>query len=132
MFAAGWGIAYAIKDCTDGTSHVFLAGEQLPGISLHSMLFHSYINIGSTNYPPNYHLIQGIKNQEDAFITNSNLPNGWTTLDGHDDSGFKSQHQGGLHMAMTDSSVHFVSETIDYFVWALLGSKADGKSLALP
>jgi prepilin-type N-terminal cleavage/methylation domain-containing protein len=125
MFAAGMGIAYGIKDCTDGTAHVFLMGEQLPAITLHHMLFHNRLNIGSTNYPPNYHLTQGILNEEDAFTKHP-------TLDGIEVGGFKSQHQGGLHMAMADSSVHYVNDTIDYFVWALLGARADGKPLALP
>jgi prepilin-type N-terminal cleavage/methylation domain-containing protein len=125
MFAAGWGIAYGIKDCTDGTSHTFLAGEQLPAIALHQMLFHCRLNIGSTNYPPNYHLIQGIINQPDAFDTDPNLGN-------IENNGFKSQHSGGLHMAMADASTHFVGDSIDYYVWALIGARADGESHSLP
>jgi hypothetical protein len=125
MFTSGWSIAYGIKDCTDGTAHVFLAGEQLPANALHQMLFHNVLNIGSTNYPPNYHLIQGIKNEINAFETNTNLGN-------IENSGFKSSHQGGVHMAMTDSSVHFVNDSIDYLVWALLGARRDGKPLSLP
>jgi hypothetical protein len=125
MFAAGQGIAYGIKDCTDGTSHTFLVGEQLPAISMHQMLFQNRLNIGSTNYPPNYHHTQGIVNEEDAFEKRPDL-------DGLEVGGFKSQHQGGLHMAMTDGSAHYVNDTIDYFVWALLGARADGKPLALP
>lgn len=125
MFAAGWGIAYGIKDCTDGSSHVFLAGEQLPAITLHHMLFQNRLNIASTNYPPNYHLTQGIRNEPDAFEKNAQL-------DSIEVSGFKSEHRGGVHMAMADSSVHYVNDTIDYIVWALLGARADGKPLALP
>jgi hypothetical protein len=125
MFAVGNSVSYRIKDCTDGTSHVFLAGEQLPAITLHNMLFHTIFNLGSTNYPPNYHLTQGILNQENAFLVDA-------TLDGREVAGFKSQHQGGLHMAMTDSSVHFVTDSIDYYVWALLGARADGQPLSLP
>lgn len=126
MFAAGYGIAYSIKDCTDGTSHVFLAGEQLPAISGHQMLFHSQLCIGTTQYPPNYHLTLGIVNETDAFEHNL------AKLDPIENAGFKSQHQGGLHMAMTDGSTHLVGDTIDYYVWALLGARADGKSLKLP
>jgi hypothetical protein len=131
MFTAGWGIAYGVKDCTDGTAHVFLAGEQLPAIALHQMLFNCRLNVGSTNYPPNYHLIQGIQNVSNAFEINGGLPSS-IVLGDIENSGFKSVHQGGLHMAMTDSSVHFVNDTIDYFVWSWLGAKADGKALTLP
>lgn len=125
MFASGWGVAYGPKHCTDGSSHVFLAGEQLPAISLQQMLFNSYNNIGTTNYPPNYHIVQQIRNQPNAFDVDP-------TLDGKEVNGFKSVHTGGMHMAMTDASVHFVNDTIDYFVWALLGAKADGESYSLP
>ena len=56
MFAAGYK-AYKIKDCSDGTSNVFLMGEQLPAISLHQMLFHSHQIVGTNYFPPNYHLL---------------------------------------------------------------------------
>ena len=39
--------------------------------------------------------------------------------------GFSSLHPGGMNMAMTDGSVTFINETIDYRAWNLLGDKAD-------
>jgi prepilin-type N-terminal cleavage/methylation domain-containing protein len=122
MFAGGRK-AYRIKDCTDGTSHTFLIGEQLPAISAHQMLFHSHAAVGSTYWPPNYHHIQGVKNQPNHFAN----PNAFDT-----ETGFKSEHPGGLHMAMTDGSVHFVNENIDYRTWVFLGARADGENVRLP
>jgi prepilin-type N-terminal cleavage/methylation domain-containing protein len=124
MFASGWGISYKIKECTDGTSHTFLIGEQLPAIAMHQMLFHSHVNIATTNYPPNYHNIAGIKNQADYFASGTgNEPN---------DNGFKSEHAGGLHMGMVDGSVHFVTDEIDYVLWNYLGNRRDGQLADLP
>ena len=124
MFAAGWGIAYKIKECTDGTSHTFLVGEQLPAIAMMQMLFHSHCNIGTTNYPPNHHLIAGIANQQDYFSSG--------TGNEQNDNGFKSEHPGGVHMGMVDGSVHFVSDEIDYVLWNHLGNRKDGQIVKLP
>ena len=123
MFAAGWGIAYKMKECTDGTSHTFVAGEQLPAITMHQMLFHSHCNIATTNYPPNNHRTDGIQNQADYFVTGEEPGS---------DNGFKSEHPGGLHMAMVDGSVHFVNEEIDYVLWNYLGNRKDGQIAKFP
>ena len=122
MFAGG-SKAYRIKDCTDGTSHTFLIGEQLPEICAHQMLFHSHASVGSTYFPPNYHNIQGIKNEANHFADP-------LALDA--ETGFKSEHPGGMHMAMTDGSVHFISDAIDYRTWVFLGARADGEDIRLP
>jgi len=132
MFAAGFK-AYRIKDCSDGTSNTFLIGEQLPAISLHHMMFHSHQIVGSVYYPPNYHVIwpnavyngmptRGIRNQADYPFNNSTDAS----------SGFKSEHRGGLNMAMVDGSARFIADSIDYRVWVFLGARADGRTVQLP
>jgi prepilin-type N-terminal cleavage/methylation domain-containing protein/prepilin-type processing-associated H-X9-DG protein len=132
MFAAGYK-AYRIKDCSDGTSNTFLLGEQLPAISLHHMMFHSHQIVGSVYYPPNYHIIwpnavyngmptRGIRNQADYPFNNSTDAS----------SGFKSEHRGGLNMAMVDGSARFIADSIDYRVWVFLGARADGRTVQLP
>jgi prepilin-type processing-associated H-X9-DG protein len=35
-------------------------------------------------------------------------------------------HPGGAHFVMCDGSVHFVNETIDYYTYNMLGSRAGG------
>ena len=132
MFAAGYK-AYKIKDCSDGTSNTFLVGEQLPAISLHQMLFHSHQIVGSNYFPPNYHLTYpnaiyngktqtGIQNQ-------ANYPFGTATDAAN---GFKSEHKGGVNMAMVDGSARFISDTIDYRTWIFLGARADGNTVQVP
>ena len=46
--------------------------------------------------------------------------------------GYKSDHSGGLNMAMADGSVTFINETINYRVWVFLGSRSDGQPVQVP
>ena len=121
MFSGG-SKAYRMKDCTDGTSHTFLIGEQLPEICAHQMLFHSHAAVGSTYFPPNYHNIQGYQNQANFFALTGEFDA---------ETGFKSEHPGGMHMGMADGSVHFIADTIDYPTWVFLGARADGEIIRL-
>jgi prepilin-type processing-associated H-X9-DG protein len=41
----------------------------------------------------------------------------------------RSFHPGGVNALFFDSSVHFVSESIDLLVWRALGSRAGGESV---
>jgi len=118
MFAGGY-VAYRFGDCGDGLSNTLIAGEVLPSLGIHHMLFHSHYNVGSTHYPPNYHQVLGVRN-------------GPFTAGVSGGTGFKSEHPGGVNMAMADGSVHFVDEAIDYPTWVYLGDKADGRTVSLP
>jgi prepilin-type N-terminal cleavage/methylation domain-containing protein/prepilin-type processing-associated H-X9-DG protein len=125
LFAMGWGVAYKFSDCKDGLSNTFLLGEQLPGYVLHGLYFHSLMTAGTTNIPPNYHLIMNCP--EDKVMTNAPTQTCQDAM-----GGFKSKHSGGLNMAMADGSVAFVNETINYATWVFLGSRSDGETALLP
>ena len=43
-------------------------------------------------------------------------------------AGFQIAHPGGAHFVMGDASVHFLPDSIDPFVYAWLGGKADGQA----
>jgi prepilin-type N-terminal cleavage/methylation domain-containing protein len=43
-----------------------------------------------------------------------------------------SYHPGGVQVLLCDSSVRFVSETVDVFVWRAAGTRAGGEALPLP
>jgi prepilin-type N-terminal cleavage/methylation domain-containing protein/prepilin-type processing-associated H-X9-DG protein len=127
FFAPGYGIAYNFNDCTDGLSNTFLIGEQLPGYTQHALYFHSYLTAATTNIPPNYH-----------HVNSCPAPCTADESDGTGSScvfsmmGFKSDHAGGLNMAMADGSVCFINETIDYRTWVFLGSRNDGETAQVP
>lgn len=125
MFNGGY-VSYSMKDCTDGTSNTFLIGETLPLYSTFHMYFASHMHIGSENPPPNYHKTFSACNTvtftKDQLRTARQNPTCYANM-----GGFMSQHVGGLHMCLTDGSVRFVSENINYNTWTFLGTKDDGQ-----
>lgn len=114
FFTGGWR-SYSFAHCRDGLSNTFLFGEQLSRSWYHALYFHSHLFTGTTNVPPNYDF-GGIV--------------GGHGVSGH--AGFKSDHPGGLQMAMADGSVHFFSDIIDYRTWVFLGNKSDGEVVSVP
>jgi prepilin-type N-terminal cleavage/methylation domain-containing protein/prepilin-type processing-associated H-X9-DG protein len=128
MFAAGDGLAYGIKDCSDGTSHTFLMGETLPHRALHSMLWHSFDICGTTNPPPNYwQLRPDCPNKPDPPNSSIIYQSCHLAM-----QGFNSMHGGGVNVALTDGSVRYVGDTIEYRTWVFLGNRADGQTVAMP
>lgn len=116
--------AYDFAKCTDGTSNTFLVGEHLPAYNTFGMYFASHMHIGTINPPPNNHKIVTDCVKTDTRIS---TPNCYAEM-----GGFMSQHPGGLNMAMTDGSIRFIPETVDYVTWCYLGDKADGEPVKLP
>jgi len=132
MFAAG-PIAYTFNDCKDGTTNTFLIGETIPTWTQFMLYFNSHLSAASTNIPPNYFKTnpQNCENPAPCY-TEGNPPSNPGRGCIPDRSGFNSLHPGGLLMAMSDGSVHFVSETIDYETWVFLGDRRDGEVALLP
>ena len=120
MFAGGpW--TYKVSDCTDGASHTFLLGETLPIYSTFMMYFSSHMNVASTNPPPNH------------WKTNTECPR--SPLVRQEPcyaymGGFNSAHPGGVTMGMTDGSVQFINDDVDYLIWTHLGDRKDGQTIA--
>lgn len=108
-----------LTDVRDGTSNTFLVGETLPEDNTFNSLFAINFPLSSTAIP-----INNFRNNTrgDDFGPLS----GWWEI-----SGFKSAHPGGVNMCMADASVHFVSETIDYFMFNALGTRAGGENASL-
>lgn len=122
MFTMGR-IERKFKEVPDGLSKTFLLGEALPAYSTFHMYFISHYHVGSNNSPPNYHKVHPVCYSKTVRITTPFCP-------GHMAS-FKSEHPGGVTMAMSDGSVLFVDEHIDYHTWCVLGDRDSGTTVSV-
>ena len=119
-----------LAEITDGTSHVFLSGETIPYHCRYICAYCPNFPVAGTNIPLNTFL------QFPYSVTSS----GASTLTDDDPThggysqacGYKSHHPGGAHMLMADASTHFVSESIDFELFYLLGARKSGKAKELP
>jgi prepilin-type N-terminal cleavage/methylation domain-containing protein/prepilin-type processing-associated H-X9-DG protein len=105
-----------LKHVTDGVSHTIAAGETLPFDCIWNCLFCDNHPLTSTQIPIN-------TREADDPAKNLLIP--WRT------HGYKSQHPGGVNLLMGDGSVQFIQETIDYFLYNALGSRAASENAEL-
>ena len=103
-----------VTQITDGTSHTYLIGEDLPAYNSHSAAFYSNGAWLSTDAPLNY------------------LPQPPNPDDWEDVFGFRSLHRGGANFAFADGHVEFSSETIDINLYYNLSTKAGGEVESSP
>jgi prepilin-type N-terminal cleavage/methylation domain-containing protein len=119
------GIHFKVSQIPDGTSHTIYMGEVRPVCSAHAAegwyFSHSGNGLVGTVAPINF----------DSCLQESNIEcqswDAWAA-----ELGFKSAHPGGAHMLMGDASVHFFQDSIDPFVYNVIGGKADGEVAAIP
>ena len=121
MFTMGR-VRRKFSEVPDGLSHTFLLGETLPAYNTFHMYFISTYHVGSNNSPPNYHKVYPVCYSKTVRITDP-LCFCWM-------ASFKSDHTGGVNMAMSDGSVHGISEDIDYYVWCVLGDRDSGATVS--
>lgn len=103
-----------LRKVVDGTSHTLLVGEDIPIHNWHSTAFYSNGDYASCHAPLNFKPFPPIPEQW------------WNVMS------FRSEHPGGGHFAMADTSVQFVSQDIDYLLYRALSTKAGGESASLP
>jgi prepilin-type N-terminal cleavage/methylation domain-containing protein/prepilin-type processing-associated H-X9-DG protein len=92
-------------EITDGLSTTFMVGETLPADC-------TFMGVFSQNFPLSGTIIP-LNTFEKAVDANW-----WRTC------GFKSRHSGGGNMLMGDGSVRFIKQSINYYVWNVLGTRA--------
>jgi prepilin-type N-terminal cleavage/methylation domain-containing protein/prepilin-type processing-associated H-X9-DG protein len=111
LFRTSYLTPVKISQITDGTSHTYLVGEDVPDYNWHSVAFYSNGSWMVTDAPLNY------------------LPDPPTPDVDHyvDDFGFRSLHPGGAHFAMADGSVNFYTDTISYDLYQNLSTKSGGE-----
>jgi len=119
MWRNTWFERFKMRSVTDGTSTTFIVGEAVPELDFHSAAFFSdgdWATCGSPlNFVPEDISPEGLKS----------APN-WAEV-----RGFRSRHPGGAHMAMVDSSVQFVSESIDHDTYRALSTRNGGELAGL-
>lgn len=116
--------AVRFKQVSDGLSNTIMLGETIPSHWYHNSLWGQNFPLTSTHIP------FGALNQIDGDPLNPectvSAPCFWRT------SGYKSNHPGGAHLVMGDASVHFVSDSIDYYLYNALGTRAGDDNASLP
>ena len=95
------------KDVTDGLSHTFLSGEDLPQYNTWCSWPYANNAYGICAIPPN-------------FIYED--PDWWP-----DTQSFRSAHPAGLNFALCDGSTHFVNQEIDLAIYRALATRAGGE-----
>jgi prepilin-type N-terminal cleavage/methylation domain-containing protein/prepilin-type processing-associated H-X9-DG protein len=118
------GIQFKLSQITDGSSHTIFMGEVRTGCSAHAaegwLFSHNGNGVISTLTPINV----------DSCLQQTGIEcRSWDAWGS--ELGFKSAHPGGAHFLLGDGSVQFYQDSIDPFVYNVLGGKADGETASL-
>jgi prepilin-type processing-associated H-X9-DG protein len=107
-----------IAEIRDGTSATFMIGEALCGKDYQNAWCHMDNAIGTCAYPPN----------AKSLVTGQDYPpdQWWNRY------AFTSYHPGGVQFAMTDGSVHFISDDISLTVFRALSTRAGKEAFPVP
>ena len=124
MFAGG-PMAYRFSDCTDGLSNTFLLGENAHQIPSPSSIHQLPYERGHHERPSELDHSR-VRQVSPAPLEATRR----TRTTASRAAGFNSLHPGGVNMALSDGSVLFVNDTIDYRVWNLWAIGRTGKSSA--
>ena len=109
-------VSIEFRHVSDGLSKTWMVGETIPR---HCSFNGAY----STNFP-----IAGTSIPLNTMIENDpNVDDKWYSA-----CGYKSEHPGGAHFVKADGSVEFVPDTMDYFLYNAMGSRAGGEGSAPP
>jgi prepilin-type N-terminal cleavage/methylation domain-containing protein/prepilin-type processing-associated H-X9-DG protein len=117
------GVQFKMSQITDGPSHTIFMGEVRVKCSTHAaegwLFSHSGNGLVNTLTPINFPSCM-----ETIGIECYSWDAWGSSL------GFKSPHPGGANFVMGDASVHFLPDSIDPYVYAFLGGKADGQVIS--
>jgi prepilin-type N-terminal cleavage/methylation domain-containing protein len=129
-----WNVQRGIKDITDGTSNTAMLSEQLVGDTTTYDFRGWWSNDWGAAYThrlgPNSASGDNIPNYKEYCVAGVNRPCTYTGKCWSDvTAGARSNHTGGVNLALADGSVHFISNSIDQTTWIALGSINGGEVL---
>ncbi len=112
MFARG-PASFGFQNIPDGTSNTIMMGETKPHYS-------EFGGLWTWNVPTTLYSLK----LNSTFLKNAEKTKtvSWLNAQGH-----ASYHTGGVQFVFADGSVRFISESIDYPTYCLLGDRADGQ-----
>ena len=122
--------AAKLGDITDGTSNTIAMGEIRPNCAdHHNNGWHNGNSLWTSTVPPvNFNTCRGEAGGSPATGPRTcNSFDNWMTS-----QGFKSKHTGGAQFVLCDGSVHFISQSVDYQTYQILGARSDGQVASLP
>ena len=111
-----------IREITDGTSNTFLLGEASP-VDGNSAAWSSDGDWAVTSLEINWDYLTDDRCRD----SNNNVNTGecWQMM-----RGFRSWHPGGVHFAMCDGSVSYVSNDVDHQVYRALSTRQRGEVIS--
>lgn len=107
-----------LSDIKDGQSNVFMIGESVPRFSRRTAWFHPVMSTATTFMSPNVKASCVFTGNKVADLEACDQQ--WA-----DNSGFYSNHSGGLFFGLADGSVRWVGNDIDLLTYQRLGSMND-------
>jgi prepilin-type N-terminal cleavage/methylation domain-containing protein len=105
-----------LDDVRDGTSNTFMIGEDVPKYNAHSAAFFCNGDYASCHAPLNYF-------PDMVTVTQNDWPKVMS---------FRSRHVGGAHFCFADSSVHYISDSIQLQLYQDLSTKAGREAVTVP
>ncbi len=119
------GPVLSFSDVRDGTSNVFFVGEILPNCSDHAGGWWYYNAMGNAHASTSVPLNTKVTCNPPPDPTHPcRAQNNWNYS-----WGFRSNHSGGANFLLVDASVQFVTDTVDYQTYQMLGGRRDGRAI---
>ena len=129
-----WQVQRGIKDITDGTSNTSMLSEILQGpdgtYDIRGWWSNDWGGAFTHYLAPNSASGDIIPNYKDYCVNSVRMPCRYTGACWADVYlGVRSNHSGGVNLAMADGSVRFISNSINQATWQAIGSISGGEVL---
>ncbi|VTS06310.1 DUF1559 domain-containing protein [Tuwongella immobilis] len=123
--------------CSDGTSNTIIVGEQSGRVGTQDIRNGYYSPWGGNTFPgpvnnPGSGDIWGMGLTCVAYRINSRTAAAGSSQSYHGNTILNSEHTGGINVVFTDGSVRFITDSIDFFEFQKLCTRADGLVNNLP